>query len=132
MRRTKPETQRQARIVAALEAAGRLVIRVHCGAVRVRGGYMHLAPTGTPDLYVIGWGWLETKTPEGELSKEQIAMHARIKEAGERVAVAVDPVETVRLVCGQPVVCALCWKPGHASKLCPRTKVGKARKARRS
>lgn len=87
MSRSKPETIRQAGIVEALEAAGRLVIRVQAGLVRVRGGWMHLAPKGTPDLYVVAWGFLETKTDEGALSPAQKKMHAELRARGERVAV---------------------------------------------
>jgi hypothetical protein len=96
--RSKPETDRQALIVAALEALGRHVVRIQCGRVKVRGGWMHLAPTGTPDLYVLGWGWLETKMDKTKPSPDQLAMHDRIRRAGELVAVVRTPAEAIRAV----------------------------------
>ena len=52
---------------------------------------MQLAPEGTPDLYVLGFGWLECKSGKGKLRKSQKRMHAFIEMNGERV-------ETVRTV----------------------------------
>ena len=88
---TRSEQAIQADIVAALAKAGRFAFRVHSGNVRVARGYMQLAPEGTPDLYVLGFGWLEVKAEQGKLRASQVAMHARIRAAGERV-------ETVRTV----------------------------------
>lgn len=98
MNRSKPETSRQALIVEALETAGRLVIRIQSGRVRVKGGWMHLAPTGTPDLYVVGWGWLETKLENTKPSAEQLRMHARLRSAGERVEIIRTPSEALSAV----------------------------------
>lgn len=93
--RRKPETKRQAQIVKALSDIGRIVIRVQSGKVQVRGGWMQLAQPGTPDLYVAGFGFLETKTPEGKLSAAQKFMHSKLRFAGERVEVALTPSEAV-------------------------------------
>lgn len=94
------EADRQAAIVEALASVGRMAFRVQSGKVKVRGGWMQLAPTGTPDLYVLGWGWLECKAEKGKLSPAQLAMHDRIRIAGERVAVVKTPAEAIRMVVG--------------------------------
>ncbi len=103
-KKSKPETNLQAAIVDALEKLGRTVIRIQCGKVQVRRGWMNLAPAGTPDLYVVGFGfglsgtvarkgvWLETKTPTGELNPDQKKMHRTLREGGEYV----DVVRSVR------------------------------------
>lgn len=96
--RSKPETTLQASIVEALQRAGRIVIRVQSGQVKVRGGWMHLAPKGTPDLYVVGWGWIETKTEDGKLSPEQERMHALIGGAGELITVVRSVAEALHAV----------------------------------
>ncbi len=95
---SKPETTLQASIVEALQRAGRIVIRVQSGQVKVRGGWMHLAPKGTPDLYVVGWGWIETKTEDGKLSPEQERMHALIGGAGELITVVRSVAEALHAV----------------------------------
>jgi hypothetical protein len=96
--RRKPETTRQAQIVYALEGIGRHVIRIQSGVVRVRRGMMHLAPKGTPDLYVVGWGWLETKLEKSKPTEEQLRMHALLIAAGERVAVVRSVAEALEAV----------------------------------
>jgi hypothetical protein len=96
--RRKPETKDQAGIVSTLEGLGYLVIRTNSGRVPVRGGWMHLAPEGTPDLRVVGRTWLETKTDKGKLSEAQKRMHARLIAAGERVAVVRSVAEALEAV----------------------------------
>jgi hypothetical protein len=96
--RSKPETSLQARIVEALELAGFLVIRVHSGTVKVKRGWMHLGPEGFPDLLVVGQRFLEVKTDSGDPTPEQLAMHDRIRRAGELVAVVRTPAEAIRAV----------------------------------
>jgi hypothetical protein len=96
--RSKPETSLQARIVSALEAIGFLVVRTQAGKAKVRGGWMQLGPKGFPDLWVVGRTLLEVKTDDGELSPEQLAMHDRIRRAGELVAVVRTPAEAIRAV----------------------------------
>jgi hypothetical protein len=97
-RREKPETVRQRAIVKALEATGRMVLRIQSGSVPGRRGWIHLAPKGTPDLLVIGWGFLEVKVGDGKLSPEQVVMHERIRRAGVRVAVVRSAAEALRAV----------------------------------
>jgi hypothetical protein len=95
--RSKPETTLQADIVRSLRRAGFTVVRINSGKVKVRGGWMELAPEGCPDLYVIGAGWIETKTLTGKLSEAQKAFHKRIADEGEYVAVERDPADAVRI-----------------------------------
>jgi hypothetical protein len=99
-RREKPETRLQATIVKGLQAAGRIVVRINSGSARVRRGYMHGAPKGWPDLYVLGWGWLECKTATGKLTIDQDNAHAHIIGAGERVATVRTVAEALRAVMG--------------------------------
>jgi hypothetical protein len=94
------EAERQAAIVVALRRIGRTAFRVHSGKVKVKGGWMQLAPNGTPDLYVLGWGWLECKAAKGKLNADQIAWHAHARAAGERVAVVRTPAEALEVVRG--------------------------------
>jgi hypothetical protein len=100
MTRSKPETQLQAVIVAALGAAGRIAWRVNSGSVRVRRGYLHGAPEGAPDLYVLGWGWLEIKGAKGKLNEAQEKTHELLRAHGERVAVVRSAEEALEVVRG--------------------------------
>jgi hypothetical protein len=100
MTRAKPETKAQAAIVAALASVGRVAIRIQSGKVKVGGGWMQLAPEGTPDLYVLGWGWLEVKHGQGKPSAAQRKMHALLDLNGELVAVVKTPADALRAVVG--------------------------------
>lgn len=77
-RRTKAETDLQAKIVQELERAfpRAKVLRLNSGSVRVKRGYLHLLPKGTPDILVVlprdRTCWLEVKTSEGMASDEQM------------------------------------------------------------
>lgn len=67
----------QRKILDALAAAGAHATRVHAGKVKVRGGWMQLAPEGTADIHVTvpprgRTLWLEVKTEDGELRPAQI------------------------------------------------------------
>lgn len=96
----KPETQLQAAIVGALNKAGWVVWRIACGQTRVARGRLHGAPKGAPDLYVLGWGWLEVKRDTGRTSQEQAAIHALLRTHGERVAVVRSAAEALEAVRG--------------------------------
>ena len=96
--RAPSEAAIQADIMQALRKAGRHVCRTHSGQVKVRGGWMWLAPEGTPDLYVIGFGWLECKAAKGKLNADQERMHQVIRAAGERVMVVRSVKEALRVV----------------------------------
>ena len=87
LRKPRLEGAIQREIVDALERLGFLVIRLQSGLVRFRGSFIHLAPKGTPDLMVVGFGFLECKTARGKLNADQVAWHKRAAELGERVAV---------------------------------------------
>lgn len=98
MKRSKPETQLQRGIVDVLYGAGFVVWRINSGQARVRRGFMHGAPKGAPDLYVLGWGWLEVKREKGKLTEEQEAMHELLAAHGERVAVVRSAAEALEVV----------------------------------
>lgn len=87
-----PESDYQHAIIAALEHARCLVVRLNVGGIRTeRGGYVRMAPAGMPDLLVIpptGGIWLfEVKSPRGRVSADQLAMHALLRARGVNVAV---------------------------------------------
>jgi hypothetical protein len=97
---SKPETKLSKEIQDALSKLGFWSIRIQSGSVKVRRGYMSLAEPGTPDRYVIGYGWLEIKMPGKKLSGDQLAWHARARELGERVEVAESVPQAVDVVLG--------------------------------
>lgn len=75
--------------------------RVHSGKVKVRGGWMQLAPKGTPDLFAMVRGvavHFETKVERGRLSAEQREMHAHLRRAGARVEVVRSVAEAMTVV----------------------------------
>lgn len=95
----KPETILQARIVRALKVAGYWVERIFAGEAPTRGGYIHGASDGTPDLLVIGKGWSgfgEVKLPGEELRDNQIEWHVKATDLGHNVAVWTCPADAIR------------------------------------
>ena len=70
-------------ILDALEAAGIWATRMQSGKVKVRGGWMRLAPAGTPDI--IGYlpdgrlFGIECKTLSGKEREAQIAWGTRAR-----------------------------------------------------
>lgn len=77
--------------------------RMNSGVVPTRGGFMHGAPAGTPDILAIVLGhavWIETKTPVGELSETQKTEHRRLQRLGHLVFVARSSHEAVEFVMG--------------------------------
>ncbi len=96
------ETELYDPIKKTLERCGHIVTRIHSGKVKVRGGWMQLAPKGTPDHVVSSPNglttWLETKTPVGELNADQKAWHERAKRGGHRVVVVRSPAEALAAV----------------------------------
>lgn len=98
--RRKPETQLQAAIVSALEQLGFHVERIQSGSHKVLRGYLHCASKGTPDLYVLGWGFLEIKMPGEKCTAEQFSWHARARDLGVRVVVVRSVAEAVEAVRG--------------------------------
>jgi len=85
------ETAISLTIRRTLTAAGYHVERVNSGKVKARGGWYQGATAGTPDTIVVSpasaYGWLETKTDEGELNPAQRKWHADAARRGVNVAV---------------------------------------------
>ena len=83
------EAEIQKAIIKRGKASGYLVIRMNAGMGR---GHQHLAPAGTPDLFVVGPNsetlWIEVKTPDGVVSPVQEAMHKDLRARGALVFVA--------------------------------------------
>jgi hypothetical protein len=96
------ETDIQAAILAALQALGCVVWRNHAGSVRVRRGYMHLSPEGTPDIVgYTPWGamlGIEVKVAKGRVSEAQRDWRDRAAAAGCVVGIARSVAEAVDLV----------------------------------
>lgn len=93
------ETDLSRSIRKALTSLGFWVIRVQAGIHRVRGGTLHCAEPGTPDLCLPALGWLEVKTQGGALEASQVAWHQRATREGVKFAVVrtvADAVSTVR------------------------------------
>lgn len=96
-----PEGKAKAAIVKALEKNGIQPIRVQSGRVRVKGGMMHCAPTGTPDFLVMvpphgRCLWLEVKAPDGTESDEQIEFARKATRLGAVVRTVRTPAEALR------------------------------------
>ncbi len=69
---------------------GVVAYRIHSGRVPVRGGWMHLGETGTPDIGCTVRGlsvYFECKDDKGETKKAQLKWHARARRAGALVFV---------------------------------------------
>lgn len=65
---------------------GYIVERLQSGKVKVKGGWMQLCDTGTPDTHIVGlkgfhFYW-ETKKPGGKPSKEQLLKKADYESRG--------------------------------------------------
>jgi hypothetical protein len=70
-------------IKTALEKAGYFVLRIQSGVVRVKGGFMHLAPTGTADLLVFDGRkplWVEAKLKGNKTNKKRAADQAEFRD----------------------------------------------------
>jgi hypothetical protein len=94
------ENDIQRAIILALQTIGVFAIRVQAGKVKVRGGWMQLAPAGTPDIYVLvppsGMSlWLEVKTATGEERESQLAFATKARARGARVETVRTPQEAV-------------------------------------
>jgi hypothetical protein len=93
----KPETKLSRAIREQLTKCGFMVERIQSGKVKVRRGWMYLASKGTPDLHLVGLGWLEVKRPGEEPDDEQLRWHAQARGRGARVAVVHSVAEAVEL-----------------------------------
>jgi VRR-NUC domain len=98
------ESDVQASIAYAVNASGLgYVWRNQSGGTRVRGGFMQLAPTGSPDL--VGWTrtgrflGIEVKAPGAKTAKaravKQLEWRERIREAGGVAMVASSAAEAI-------------------------------------
>lgn len=95
------ETALSRQIRDAINGAGWKCERVNAGRVPTRGGWFHGASAGTPDTIVVWpYGWLETKTPEYELSADQNKWHADAIAHGVRVATVRSVEQALRAVKG--------------------------------
>lgn len=88
-------------MLEALEAVGAFAFRAQSGMVKVRGGYMHLAPPGTPDILVIvpplgRLLGLEVKTAKGAEREAQLAWASGVRRLGGWVQTVRTPEEAVR------------------------------------
>ena len=94
------ETQLSKSIRSALESIGVWCERIQAGQHRVRGGVLHCASPGTPDLFCPALGlWLEVKTPTGRLEASQELWFARAEREGVAVVVVrsvADALDAVR------------------------------------
>ena len=99
------ETTLSRNIQEALARMGVRVLRLQSGRVRVKGGWMQLAPEGTPDLLAILKSgrvlWIEVKRPGEKPTAEQLAEHARLLRDGHAVAVVTTVQEAVDAVLRQ-------------------------------
>lgn len=99
-----PENALQRRILDALEALPDAeFLRVNSGKVKVRGGWMQLAPNGTADILGLVRGGrfvaLEVKLPKEQPNPDQLAFGRRVVELGGFFAVVrsiEDAVAAVR------------------------------------
>jgi Holliday junction resolvase len=86
------EADVQREIVATLKQLGYWVARIQSGKVKVRGGWMQLAPEGTADLLAIRGEktiWIECKRPKGGThSAEQKEFMGLVRRAGHQYVVA--------------------------------------------
>jgi hypothetical protein len=82
------EGEIQAQAVTALKQLGICYMRINSGKVKVRGGWMQLAPEGTADLAVFPEAkmpiWLELKQPKKGPSKEQQDFRDQVVRLGHK------------------------------------------------
>lgn len=88
-----PEGKLKAEVQDFLGKLGMFYMRLQSGQVKVRGGFMHLCPTGTADLVVypskgFSVGWIEMKQLKGVQRKSQVEFQAKAEAAGHPYLVA--------------------------------------------
>ena len=90
------ETQLSKSIKTALEKSGAWVLRIQSGIIpNGRGGFIHMAPRGTPDLLVMHpcWCWLEIKPPNGaHHDKRTLESQQKFRDRCGRLGIAVAVV----------------------------------------
>lgn len=80
---------------------GCVAYRIHSGKVKVRGGWMHLAEEGTPDIGCVVRGvpvFFEAKAPKGLVSERQLEWHGQARRAGAFVFIVRSPASAVDVV----------------------------------
>lgn len=91
----KRESDIQRECMRVLKEWGcQIVYRMNSGKVKVKGGWLQLAPEGTPDLlafYGLFFLWVEVKQPGEHATPEQQAMHALLRSMGHVVIVVDNP-----------------------------------------
>jgi hypothetical protein len=93
------ETALSRSIRSALESIGVWCERIQAGQHRVRGGVLHCASPGTPDLYCPALNlWLEVKTKTGGLEASQELWFARAEREGVAVVVVRSVAEALDAV----------------------------------
>lgn len=107
----KGETAIIASIVTVVNRTGEAFVwRNQSGIVRVKGGFMHLAPSGSPD--VVGWTrdgrfvGFEVKVPNARTEKgraeRQAEWRARIIAAGGVAAQVTGAMDAIRALRSEP------------------------------
>ncbi len=91
------ESDLQASIMSALRSCGFWVIRTGVTKKRSRSHGTNSGEPGMPDLYLPGFGHIEVKLPNEDLSDEQRAWHDRAKRNNVRVAVVTSVEQALRL-----------------------------------
>jgi Holliday junction resolvase len=79
----KSESEVSKQIVDYIKASGFTVYRMNAGKAKVNGGYIQLAPKGTPDLLANVYGfilWIEVKKKGGKATLEQAECHAELSK----------------------------------------------------
>ncbi len=80
------EAEIQKYCLDSIRKIGVFCMRINSGKVKVRGGFMQLAPVGTADIVVYPEGklpcWLEIKQASGEQRLAQIAFQEKVTSLG--------------------------------------------------
>lgn len=101
------ETELQREIIKALRDAGFWVIRLQSSGRRGRRSLANGEP-GLPDLYLVGLGHLEVKTPGNDLSPEQERWRGKAASEGVNHAKVESVAEALRT--------ALLWRAERDSR----------------
>ena len=79
-------------LVKMLNQAGIFAMRLNSGKVKVKGGWMHLCPSGTADIIAFPKHkpitWVETKLEKGKQRPEQKTFQEVVESLGHRYVLA--------------------------------------------
>ncbi len=92
------ETELSKEIRDTLEKMGFWCLRIASGTINVGKRWIRLSTPGTPDIHVVGQGWLEVKTKTGKVSDVQKEWHEKAQKLGVNVAVVRSVEEAVKTV----------------------------------